>query len=85
MAKIVKFKDETDEFLIEKGVPMSKNGRSFKYPFGKMEVGESFSLGNDSIAAARCRSAASIYGRNHNKKYSVLKTNDETYRCWRTK
>lgn len=63
---------------IEKGVPMPKSGRK-KYPFGQMEVGDSFYTENHfrTVAPSACG-----YGQRHGKKFSVRKEGEGT-RCWR--
>lgn len=85
MAKVVTFKASQPDFTIEKGVPMNKKGRSLKYPFGKMQVGESFFVGSDPAIAQRVRSAACVYANRHKLKFSIFKNDDGEYRCWRVK
>lgn len=41
------------EFVIEKGVPLPRRGRQCKYPFERMEVGDSFVRNYENERAAR--------------------------------
>jgi hypothetical protein len=68
-------------FKIEKNVPVTDN-RSHRavYPFGQLEVGDSFPLGNAILE--NVRAAASYYGTRHGKKFTVRKTPAGS-RCWR--
>ena len=66
---------------IDKDVPIPSNGDTYsKYPFPRMEVGDSFQL-EDRIE--QCRSAAFKWGKNNNAKFSVKKIGENLYRCWR--
>lgn len=69
------------EFKIEKNALVPPpSGRPRRYPFGDMEVGDSFWF-----AAAiylQAAPAAAYYGKRNNKKFSVRKDGDG-YRCWR--
>jgi hypothetical protein len=47
------------------------------WPFGKMEVGDSF-LMPDAALKLKCATAASWFGKRHNKKFSI-----RGRRCWR--
>lgn len=70
---------------IEKGVALPSNSKRFgesRYPFGAMEVGDSFKVGEDS--AIRTRNAAYLYGMRHGKKFSCRRVNLKEYRIWRT-
>lgn len=67
-------------FKIEKGVPPPVRTGRISWPFGEMEVGDSFSL--EPLEYLRIASAASYYGSRHNMKFSVRKDGGE-YRCWR--
>jgi hypothetical protein len=71
---------------IEKDVPMPTSkgrGRPPKYPFGKMEIGDSFFV-NFTGDASRCNEvvAAYQYGRQNNKAFSARKE-DGGIRIWR--
>lgn len=69
-------------YVIEKNVPMpvSRQGKK-RWPFGIMEVGDSF--GFEPENQKKVAGAAAAYGRKHGKKYSVHKT-ESGPRCWRT-
>lgn len=73
---------EDAPFIVEKDVPLPDKYTRHHYPFDEMEVGHSF------LAPATCYpaivSAASWYGKRHNKKFSIRKT-ENGYRCWRVK
>ncbi len=70
------------DFKVEAGVSFpERKERTAKYPFWKMEVGDSFAFPSD--LHRRVVSAASAYGSEHDRKYSVIRTGDG-YRCWRT-
>lgn len=64
-----------DTFKIEKGVPLpSKVKQSpthVKYPFDKMELGDSFAFDPEKIAITAVRSAAHIYSKRRGKKFSI--------------
>lgn len=70
--------------LIEKNIPVpeqSGRGRRAKYPFSKMEVGDSvFFPGENS--SSRCSIAAHAYGHRVGWKFSV-RTMDGGVRIWR--
>ena len=77
-------------FKIEKGIPIpekrTRMGGSI-YPFDKMKVGDSFHLGDKARNYGEAHTVmikAYLYGRYHNKKFSVRKVEDG-YRVWRTK
>jgi hypothetical protein len=70
-------------FKIDKKVPMPKprSGRGGKYPFAQMAVGDSFALNgiNPQVLAQSAR----YYSRHSNRRFSVRKLTDGSYRCWR--
>jgi hypothetical protein len=71
------------DYPITKGIDVPKvaPGAKWKYPFNKMEVGDSFEV--DSKAEhQKVRVAALSYARKHNNKFTVRKWNDK-WRCWR--
>jgi hypothetical protein len=70
-----------DEPQVSSGIKMP--GRMIKYHFAMMEVDDSFPVKREELR--KVRSAASAYGRAHNKKFAVRLTNPsaKTYRCWR--
>jgi len=59
-------------------IPTGRGGRPPSYPFGDMQVGDSFVADLETV-----RSAAGQWGRRHGKKFTVNKT-PEGYRVWRT-
>jgi hypothetical protein len=63
-------------YKIEKGIPIAKNG----YPFGEMEVGDSFLA--EAKLLQRVRFAASKFGKDHNKKFATRQV-PEGVRVWR--
>ena len=74
---------------IDKNVPIpdikhfgrySRN--AIKYPFDKMDVGDSFACGD--ISPSRVRSAASHHAIN-GMDFTVRQMEDGRYRCWRIK
>lgn len=74
-------------FEIEKEVPVTSkgigSGRKLKYPFDKMEIGDSFAFPikiRSSVIAASC-----MWGKkNGNVKFVSRKIDSETCRIWRT-
>lgn len=65
-------------YNVERDVKMpEQRGRSSVYPFGEMEVGDSFAF--EAETRHNVQRAASAYGSRNNKKYSV-----RGLRCWRT-
>jgi hypothetical protein len=70
---------ETDVPLPPKGCGRGSSNKPFKYPFFAMKVGDSFVADH-----TRVRSAASIYGKNHNQKFTTRTQEDGTTRVWRT-
>lgn len=68
------------EIKIEKGVPFYAFSGYARYPFKVMEVGDSFFVPVN--MRSRVVSASSWYGRHHNMKFSVRKT-EQGFRCWR--
>lgn len=72
---------------IEKLVPMQSSrgvGRPAKYPFGKMDVGDSFFLEADKKQIACARAAMGAFGFRHGKKFSS-RAHPGGVRIWRTK
>lgn len=78
-------------YEIEKNIEIPKPkfyrrgcGRPPKYPLGKMEVGDSFSISfqNEKLAQS-FRTVVCQFGRRNEKKFVVRHINDTEYRCWR--
>lgn len=65
-------------YQIEKNIPVAG-----KYPFEKMEVGDSFYVEGDKKAKANLRMAAFTYRKNANVKFAT-KSDDKGIRIWRT-
>lgn len=67
-------------FKIEKGIPrvIPYGCGVSKYPFNKMEIGDSFSFSSDTYAGIQA--AARSWGLRHNVKFSISKAN---LRIWR--
>lgn len=58
------------EFVIEKNVPLRPRSNiinKIKYPFGQMEVGDSFAF--DKKLGSKVWNSAYSYGKYHNKKF----------------
>ena len=67
---------------LEKGIPIPPVSGLTKWPFGEMEVGDSFTVPPET--RERCRSAAASYARQHSGwTYTLQKVDAETWRCWR--
>ena len=60
--------------------PSGRGRRASKYPFSKMEVGDSFVV-ND-VTARTVRSAVSVFQRKYDVKFAV-RTTDEGIGVWR--
>jgi hypothetical protein len=73
-------------YEIEAGVPIpapNKGGRTAKYPFGSMKVGESFAVGTDESGVKRIQRAAAAFARRNAVKLVTRRT-DNGVRVWRT-
>jgi hypothetical protein len=80
---MVEMKNETPVIKIEKNIPIPAPGtRGGVYPFGQMEVGDSFLAGLSSQDKLKAASASHWFGKRNSKKFSVLKT-DGGFRVWR--
>lgn len=69
---------------VEKGVPIPemRTGGIVRWPFGKMEPGDSFVLAKND--RDRCRNAANSYSRTHvGVRFTIQRVDDESWRCWR--
>ena len=64
-------------FKIEKNVPFAER----KYPFNKMEVGDSFEV--PAVLWLTARTSATQFGRRHNRKFAARLTGPDTGRIWR--
>lgn len=72
----------TEEIKVEKGIPLPISFQAQRYPFDKMDIGDSFFI--EKVEAQRLSAAASLYGKRNNMKFSV-RSIDNGYRCWRVK
>lgn len=82
-------------FEIEKDVEVSPaiklSGRTRKYPFNEMDVGDSFFIPSGTYAGEsvdganrpRVSSAAHNYGKDHGQKFTIRKQPCGGYRVWR--
>ena len=75
-------------FTIDKGVPVPGAVVRTKYPFGQMEVGDSFFVpvtGSESAFAANLRASSSNWGKVNNAKFLVRFEDDgkRILRVWR--
>jgi hypothetical protein len=72
-------------YKIEANVQLP-TGKRAKYPFGKLEIGESVIIDNEYTRAkhSKYNSAANNYGKPHGKKFKVRKTENNEIRVWRT-
>jgi hypothetical protein len=69
---------------IEKNVPIPKPRSNYsKYPFGEMEVGDSFVVLDED--RTKIAPAVSWYGKRNNKKFTVRNLPDGVCRVWRIK
>jgi hypothetical protein len=58
---------------IERGLPLPPDAKVGVYPFGEMEVGDSFLT---AVARRRVAAAASDYGKRHGRRFSVRQQAD---------
>jgi len=70
------------KFVIEKGVPVAPPGNSI-YPFGELDVGDSFLLPTGAGNASAFRRSASLWAARHGAKVTIRKV-DGGVRVWRT-
>jgi hypothetical protein len=74
-------------YTIDKGVelPTLVPGKSSKYPFKDMEIGDSFLVphGGDDTAKHKIYSSASNTGRRMQRKFTIRRL-PEGFRVWRT-
>lgn len=77
-------------YEVEKSVPLPPKparqvGRPPKYPFHRMDVGDSVALPRTGVSLSDCASylAAQRYGRRHNKRFEGRIMSADTIRIWR--
>lgn len=68
-------------YKIDKGVPIPPRTRTTKYPFGLMEVGDSFEV--PSGDRAKIISACFHYNKRKEGRFTVRKVGKDQYRVWR--
>ena len=70
------------DYKIEKKVPVPEyRTKRAKWPFRKMEIGDSFELPDHEVKNAR--SSAYQLALRTNMKFIIRKMQDGTFRCWR--
>jgi hypothetical protein len=75
---------EIDMACIEKGIALPARGRppSGRFPFAKMQIGDSFVVENADVPNVRVY--AHLFGvKSGTMKFSVRKAEGGEYRCWR--
>lgn len=87
--------EPTTKFAIERGIPIpARRGASRKYPFGQMQVGDSFTVTPAGFgkpvfidALQHCMSnTARSFAKRHGGKFATRIVNDRTaVRVWRVK
>ncbi len=68
-------------YPISPNIPIPDKKVRSKYPFDLLQVGDSFEFNADDIKLIS--SAASAFGKAHNKRFLVRTTEDGKARCWR--
>jgi hypothetical protein len=71
---------------VDKNVPLPRRAIFDAYPFGSMEIGDSFVVSEDEIK--RVRNAAHWYGKfNEPAKFKTrrIKPDEPIFRCWRVR
>ena len=81
MTNVMKMPAELTSFKVEKGVPFPEVMSGSKYPFARMEVGDSFSVSEDDLK--RITSVRTSAQKKTGFTFSVRKFGS-AYRCWRT-
>ena len=80
---------QDEEFKIEKDIPIPPARRSSKrkYPFNKMQIGESILIEGDRKKLRKASCAAQVYGKRNSKKFisRLLEKDGEFFgvRLWR--
>ena len=73
-------------FKIEKDVPTpTETQRTAKYPFGKMEVGDSIFISSEESPPSGSYSASSYYALRHPELKFTTRKVEGGYRIWRIK
>lgn len=72
----------SNETKIEKGVPLpSKVAPNGRYPFGTMEIGDSFVV--EEGAMKRTSAVGYAFAHTHAPKKFIFRREGDHYRCWR--
>ena len=71
-----------DKYVIEKNIPLDIAVYA-KYPFGKMEIWDSFRIDSSSPIQAVREAMAAYKRRNIDFNFKTKKIKDDEYRCWR--
>lgn len=71
-----------DDFQIEPDVPMPEGrARPMRYPFDRMQIGESFAF--DKKFLTNVRNNAGAYSKRHGGKFACRQVGTDIWRCWR--
>ena len=70
-------------YEIQKGIAVPEIESGPKYPFSKMEIGDSFAIHSRNVAKVK-GGAYAYTKKNPSVKFSIL-PHDKAYRCWRVK
>ena len=73
-------------FEIDKNIPIPMSDRidgNAKYPFGSMEVGDSFAIQNDKRTSVRLAARSWVLRRSLSWKFAVRLDTTGQLRCWR--
>lgn len=71
--------------VIEKDIPIPpKRKESPKWPFGILEVGDSFALRDGPTVERQVSAMAAYYKKRLGRQFTVRTMSDGTVRCWRT-
>lgn len=69
-----------DDFKVERGIPLPARANE-RYPFDKMNVGDSFTFRLSSRSTVA--SAATAFGKANQMRFRTAKIDETTCRCWR--
>jgi len=81
-------RNNMEEFVIEKGIPIPEKELKQKYPYNLMEVGDSFKLVSiDNKDIVRLQTSAVQYRRrfNNDRRFVVRRISENEIRIWRVK
>ena len=84
MSKVIDLKDPQRKFAIESGIPIAPGkAANLIYPFGGMEVGESFAIGISYREVAAVKAAVYQWNKKHPPMKFVVRRVGAAHRCWR--